>query len=323
MREEYGIDPEPIFLQADVPSGLPESAETRYPMTKIRKLWRLAKEATGDEAIGLKTGKYAKATHFHAFGHSWLASSTLLDGIQRLTRYYQIVCTASAELHLIEDQDSYSLTVAYPDPSDAPPREGIEAGMAALLALCDAVSEQRICPLKIELSFPAPRDEQVYREALRGPVSFNAEQGEIHFSKESLLTPLPHGTPDVARATDRIAEQYIETLDHRKVASRVRRLLIDLLPSGEVDQDIVCARLSRSKSSLQRQLHAEGLSYRDVLDSTRRDLSENYLKDNKYTHAQIAFMVGFTDQSNYARAFKRWTSLSPGEFQAREASPGD
>lgn len=319
LQEEYGIDPGPMFLQADVPVGLPESAETRYPVANMRILWALAREATGDVAIGLKTGQYAKPAQFHAFGHSWLASSTLLDGLQRLTRYFQLVCTASTELHLVEENDSYSLSAIYPDPSEAPPREGIEAGMTALLALCDAVSEERFCPLRTEMSCSAPSDKQAYREALRGPVRFNADVGAMYFSKDSLLAPLPHSTPDVARATDRIAEQYIDTLDHHKVASQVRRLLVDLLPSGEVDQDVVCARLSRSKSALQRQLSKEGLSYRDVLDSTRRDLATSYLKDKKYTHAQIAFMVGFSGQSNFARAFKRWTSLSPGEFQASQA----
>jgi AraC-like DNA-binding protein len=90
---------------------------------------------------------------------------------------------------------------------------------------------------------------------------------------------------------------------------------VELLPSGEVDQDVVCSRLNRSRSSLLRQLQEEGLSYRDVLDNTRKNLAEDYLRRNKHSHAGIAFMLGFSDQSNFARAFKRWTSLTPGQFQ--------
>ena len=105
--------------------------------------------------------------------------------------------------------------------------------------------------------------------------------------------------PDVAKATDKIAEHYVEALDPNKVASQVRQLLIALLPSGNADQDLVSKRLNRSTSTLQRQLQAEGLSYRDVLDNTRRSLAENYLTDNKHSHAQIAFLLGFSDQSNF------------------------
>jgi AraC-like DNA-binding protein len=88
-----------------------------------------------------------------------------------------------------------------------------------------------------------------------------------------------------------------------------------MLPSGKADQDKVASRLYRSTSTLQRQLSAEGTSYRDLLESTRRGLAEKYLRDGKHTQAEIAYMVGFSDQSNFARAFKRWTGMSPGQFQ--------
>jgi AraC-like DNA-binding protein len=146
-------------------------------------------------------------------------------------------------------------------------------------------------------------------------VQFDADVGAMYFRKEDLRAALPGGTPAVARATDRVIEQYIETLDPSKVATKVRQLLVELLPSGQIDQDAVCSRLNRSRSSLLRQLQQEGLSYRDVLDGTRQSLAEDYLKRKQHSHAEIAFMLGFSDQSNFARAFKRWTSLSPGQFQ--------
>lgn len=315
LREQYGVDPVSIYKKAGLPLGVAESSGARYPLAKIKRAWELAREVTGDEAIGLKTGRFAKATQFHAFGHSWLASSTLLEGLQRLTRYMELVSTASVRLSLLEKADSYALSATFPDPAKAPPREGIDCGMTALLALCDSVAEKEIRPLKVELSCVTPKNPAAYREALRSTVQFDAAVGAMHFRKEDLHAALPGGTPAVARATDRVIEQYIDTLDPNKVATKVRQLLIELLPSGNVDQDAVCMRLNRSRSSLLRQLQDEGLKYRDVLDSTRQSLAEDYLRRKKHSHAEIAFMLGFSDQSNFARAFKRWTSLTPGQFQ--------
>jgi len=315
LQEEYGMDPMPIFASAGVPLGAVSSPQQRVPLSKIYKLWELSKEASGDEAIGLKTGKYARPAHFYAFGYSWMASSTLLGGMQRLTRYQQLMSTASIEVRLTETDDSYVLSSIFPDASKSPPKEGIDCGMTALLALCDIVAEKEIRPLRVELTCPATVHPDAYRDALRAPVQFNSEVGSIHFDKDTLNEPLPHGTPDIAKATDKIAEQYIEALDPHKVASQVRRLLIDLLPSGKVDQGMVSSQLHRSTSTLQRQLQAEGLSYRDVLESTQRGLAENYLRDRKYSHAQISYLLGFSEQSNFSRAFKRWTSLSPRQYQ--------
>ncbi|MCH8278909.1 MAG: AraC family transcriptional regulator, partial [Proteobacteria bacterium] len=223
LRKEYGIDPEPIFLQVGLPLAPPESPQLRYPLAKIRELWDLSREASGDDAIGLKTGQYAKPMHFYAFGYSWLASSSLLGAMQRLTRYIQLMSTASVEISLTETRDSYALTTVFPDASNSPPKEGIDCGMTAILALCDIVAEKEIRPLRVELTCPATVHPEAYRNALRAPIQFNAEIGTFHFDKEVLRAPLPHGTPDVAKATDRIAEQYIETLDSRRVASQVRQ----------------------------------------------------------------------------------------------------
>jgi len=88
-----------------------------------------------------------------------------------------------------------------------------------------------------------------------------------------------------------------------------------MLPSGKADQDSIASRLYRSTSTLQRQLSSEGTSYRDILETTRRSLAEKYLRDGDYTQAEIAYMVGFSDQSNFARSFKRCTGMSPGQFQ--------
>ncbi|NQV85946.1 MAG: helix-turn-helix transcriptional regulator, partial [Woeseiaceae bacterium] len=104
-------------------------------------------------------------------------------------------------------------------------------------------------------------------------------------------------------------------LDPYKVASQVRQLLIGLLPSGKADQDLVSSRLNRSTSTLQRQLQLEGLNYREVLEGTQRSLAETYLRDKKHSHAQIAYLLGFSEQSNFSRAFKRWTSMSPRQYQ--------
>ena len=126
---------------------------------------------------------------------------------------------------------------------------------------------------------------------------------------------LPGSIPDVATASDRIAENYIASLREGTVATAVRQMLVQMLPSGKVDQDAVAKRLYRSTSTLQRQLGAERTNYRHILDSTRRDLAQHYLKDGEYTQAQVAFLVGFADQSNFARAFKRWTGVTPSEYQ--------
>jgi AraC-like DNA-binding protein len=124
---------------------------------------------------------------------------------------------------------------------------------------------------------------------------------------------LPTDNPAIAVVVDQVAEQYVANLRPQPLAAAVRGLLRELLPTGEVGQATVASRLNRSLSTLQRQLQAEGLSYRAVLDDTRRSLAEAYLRHARFSQAEIAFLLGFSDQSNFSRAFRRWTGRSPGQ----------
>lgn len=318
LREEYGLNPEPLFEQAGLPPEPPETPELRYPIENLRHLWELSREASGDAEIGLKTGWYAKPRHFYAFGYSWMASSSLHGCLDRLARYYQLVSTASFEFEFLEEADAYVLITRFLDKAQIPPKEGIDFGLTAVLALCDIVAEKKVRPIAVELTAAAKLSVQTYSSVLGAPVTMNNELRKLYFDKSTLDEPLPHAAPEIAKATDKIAEQYIDSLDPHKVASQVTRLLIDLLPSGKADQDLVSSRLNRSASTLQRQLQSEGMSYREILENTQRSLAETYLREGKHSNAQIAYLLGFSEQSNFSRAFKRWTSMTPKQFQSTE-----
>jgi AraC-like DNA-binding protein len=315
LRGEYGIDPEPVFRAAGIDLKRTHAPQSRYPLSAMKKLWAAAVAATGDETIGLRTGWHITPAHYYALGFSWLASDTLLGALLRVKRYMRVVSTASVELEIREDKNCYAVSARFPDQSHSPPKEGIDAGMTALLKLCDLVAHKKVRPLRVDLTCLHSVHPQAYREHLGPNVRFACTVGAFYFDKAELQAPLAGGTPDVAKATDRIAEQYLEAMDPHKVASQVRRLLVSLLPSGKADQDQVANRLHRSTSTLQRQLQAEGTSYRDILDDTRKSLAEEYLRQGKLSHAQIAYLLGFSDQSNFSRAFKRWTQKSPRAFQ--------
>ena len=134
------------------------------------------------------------------------------------------------------------------------------------------------------------------------------------FDKTTLETPLPGDNLELALASDRIAEDYIEALDPNSVSTAVRKLLIELLPTGDASQHAIARQMHRSLSTLQRQLSAEGTNYKDIREHTRRDLAEQYVREGRYSLSQIAYLLGFSDQSNFSRAFRRWTGSTPGAW---------
>jgi AraC-like DNA-binding protein len=77
----------------------------------------------------------------------------------------------------------------------------------------------------------------------------------------------------------------------------------------------VSKRLGLSARTLQRKLNEEGTSHQELLDELRRDLSRNYLLEPNMSVAEAAFLLGFSDPSAFHRAFRRWTGMTPKQFQ--------
>jgi AraC-like DNA-binding protein len=315
LQKDYGIDPEPIFAQAEIDTSKFQRPGARIPLSKMTRLWDLAVYITHDQQFGLKAGVRAEPSDFYVLGHAWLASATLKGGLERLCRYAHVLSTAIARAEVVEEDGMVVFVESFPDPEIVINRTADEAGIVAFFKLCEIIKRDRVRPIRAELIFPVDTARDYLEDFLDCPVTYGNEREKFYFSREVFEEPLPGYIPDVLDSTSRIAEQYLESLDQSKVATDVRRLLVQMLPSGKADQDTVANRLYRSTSTLQRQLSAEGTSYRDILETTRRGLAEKYLKDGDYSQAEIAYMVGFSDQSNFARAFKRWTGMSPGQFQ--------
>jgi AraC-like DNA-binding protein len=315
LQSRYHVDPQPVFADIQIDTGKFQKPGSRIAFAKMTRLWHRAAALSGDEAFGLVVGARVSPGDFFVLGHAWLASESLHDAFERLCRYFNVLTTLGHHMDIRDLGDRYVLVEDGAHRLGEPEQVAKDASFTALLRMCDFVTAEPVRPLQVAL--PQSRDASGidYATVFDCPVTFGADEECWEFDKEALDAPLTGSIPDVAHATDRIAENYIASLDDGRLAHEVRQMIVQLLPSGKVDQDTVASKLHRSRSTLQRQLSGEGASYRDILESTRQALAEKYLRDGDYSQAEIAFMVGFSDQSNFARAFKRWTGMSPGEFQ--------
>lgn len=314
LQHNYGIDPRPLFRDSRIDPARFEHPGSRILFSKMDLLWKLATEVSNDPGFGIRVGSRVTPGDFFVLGHAWLASETLHGAFERLSRYVHVLSTARSSLEIRDADDSCTLIESCDTRLVQPPPVAMDAGFAALLRMCDFVTASPVRPRHVVLPRIVDGRGIDYESLFGCPVTFgDVESWE--FSKSDVETMLPGSIPEVVVAVEAIADEYLASLDEGAVAREVREALIRIMPSGKADQDTVAKRLYRSRSTLQRQLVAEGTSYRQILESTRKSLAEKYLKSGDYSQADVAFMLGFTDQSNFARAFRRWTGMTPGEFQ--------
>jgi AraC-like DNA-binding protein len=98
------------------------------------------------------------------------------------------------------------------------------------------------------------------------------------------------------------------------------QLLKAELPYGPFTVADAAAQFHTSVRTLQRRLSAAGLTFTDLVDEIRRAAAIELVLAGALTGAQIAHMLGYSDQAHFIRAFKRWTGASPRQYFAGGAS---
>jgi AraC-like DNA-binding protein len=74
--------------------------------------------------------------------------------------------------------------------------------------------------------------------------------------------------------------------------------------------------LGTSPRALQRRLSEESTTYARIVDDTRRELAEGYLREGRCSMSDIAYLLGFAGAASFTRACRRWWGLAPSEYGA-------
>jgi AraC-like DNA-binding protein len=88
------------------------------------------------------------------------------------------------------------------------------------------------------------------------------------------------------------------------------------MASGELSEEDSASDLHMSRRSLQRRLAEADKTYQSLVDDTRRDLALRHIQDPAKSATDITFLLGYSQQSAFTRAFRRWTGKSPSQYRS-------
>ncbi|WP_232313417.1 helix-turn-helix transcriptional regulator [Enterovibrio coralii] len=106
-------------------------------------------------------------------------------------------------------------------------------------------------------------------------------------------------------------------VDRTNLTYLIENKILEDLPVGAPSQTDVAKHLGLSLRNLQRKLSDQGTCYKDILDSTRKRLTLNYIKQPHLSISEIGYLVGFSNVANFNRAFRRWVGCAPGEYRQK------
>jgi AraC-like DNA-binding protein len=200
-----------------------------------------------------------------------------------------------------------------------------ESVMAGIRVFADWLAGEALPVIELRFTHarPAELPLQVYEQVFGAPVHFGAAVTEARFPQAVLGRPVPSADASLFPALARLAQQRLAARQRdalepplvREVRDRIRtRLMHD-----EAGLDDVAQALGLPARTLQRRLAQAGASFSALLDGVRRELAQQHLADRRLSMTEIAFLLGFRQQSSFNHAFRAWFGCTPAAWRARHA----
>ena len=167
----------------------------------------------------------------------------------------------------------------------------------------------------IYLCRPAGKTADAYQALWQTEVRYQQVCHGIEIANPLWHKPFLAADAVAFQSARRICRQQQKILPRRPgvlefAAKVLRRALPQLLSSEQL-----AVTMGLSPSSLKRLLAQHQTSYSQLLDEVRNQLAVSLLTQQELSNKQLAERLGYSDEHNFRRAFKRWTGLIPSLFR--------
>jgi AraC-like DNA-binding protein len=312
--QQEGVDPKPLFERCALPLPTTTDPMVRLSNEEVSRLFAAAVDATGDPCFGLKVADAFHPGNFHALGYALMASTSLRDFSQRLCNYYRVV-SKNAVIHVEDKPGEFQLVTEAQGSNIC--WETQDAFVALMLRFMRFISEPGFNPVRAEFIRPDPGE--AHRPRYDGyfncPISYGGEKLVIVIDPVKVDQVLPGGSKELAGMHDATVMEYLKKLEKSDIVNRVRAVVVEELSSCALNKQVVADRLHMSARSLQMKLAEKDTSFQEIMDGTRHSLALGYMEQSAISITEAAYLLGFSEVSNFTRAFKRWTGKSPRDYR--------
>ncbi|MET9599877.1 AraC family transcriptional regulator [Streptomyces sp. NPDC006459] len=310
-----GIDTVPLLQEAQIPPLLLGDDRARITPAQFARLFRALYRTTQDEFLALSPVPSRPGT-FAMMCHASLGCRDLGAATERAAAFYGLFPGGpELALEVVGDEARFTVRNEFARDED---RFLTECVLAIWHRLSSWLVGRRIPLAYAAFRYPPPPHLEEYETLFDCPVRFGEDRTGAVFAAHWLTAPLVRDEPALDAMLRRAPFDLLSRPEYgTTVTEQVRRTLTQRLRTSPRLPALgeVAARLAVSPATLRRRLQQEGTSFQQLKDHVRRDAAIAGLAESGEPIAELAARLGFSEDTAFHRAFRRWTGTTPGAYR--------
>jgi len=271
-----------------------------------------------DPHFGLHVGERVRPGTFSVYGLVLLACRDIGQALEQTQRYEALAHDLGrSRLEPAGALARYTWTSHFPHAS----RHLAESVFAGIRTFGSWLAGRPLAPRALAFAHACPdgADPAEYARVLGGMPAFGAPAHTADFDAALLALPLPAADTGMYPLLQQHAERLLRARAQASggIVAQVHAAIVRTLAREPARLAGIAAELDLSARTLQRKLADAGATFQQVLDAARYALAMDYLRQDGLSLVDIAFLLGFQEQSAFTHAFREWSGMNPGAWRER------
>ncbi|MFC3612895.1 AraC family transcriptional regulator [Lutimaribacter marinistellae] len=310
-----GIDAASILSSIGLTLDDPLDTGKMVPAERYYDMLEMIAERIDVTDLPVRTGASMWLDDYGALGLAFKAATTLRASYARVERYARL-WTSVVEYELQETTEGTLFIMRRAGERRLGMRLSNETTLASAVSIARQVCAEPLTPVEVLLRHPAPRSIAAHEDWFGCPVRFGAHLDALLYADETLDRPNILGDEGISRYLMTHLDAELSEITHEpELIERAKAAIAQSLSDGVPKMPEIAHSLGLSARSFHRRLSEHGMNFQSLTDETRRGLAEGLLRDARHSLTEIAFLTGFSEQSSFTRAFKRWAGTTPANYR--------
>jgi len=313
-----GVGAQALENAAGLRPGALEPLPETLPADDYVRLLDIGAELAADPHFGLHVGERVKLGTYSVYGLILLSCRDFGQAFEQTMRYEQLAHDLGRSTVTVADGVAH---YTWHSNYDASHRHLADSVFAGIRVFGNWLAGTTLPAAQLALMHDggAPADRDEYARLIGAMPTFGAPANVASFDAQLLAWPVPNADVSLYPVLQRHAEQLLRqrAADPPDIARQVHAVIVRKLSHGQLRLASVAEELKLSPRTLQRKLNESGATFQQVLDQVRFALAKDYLRRPELSLVDIAFLLGYQEQSAFNHAFKEWAGVNPGAYRSQ------